>query len=162
MPQPMADPPGPQQTAEGAIVIFDDWLRRRAADGEPPLGPVLRATLAEAALRAARLAAARPLLLRALGPRVAFQVKAEAIAQAASELAAAASGGAVWISPAQAGRVLSIKADTVRWLCRRGRISGRRAERGWRVDARSVAAYAGRRRYDRREAVHRGHLVRDS
>jgi hypothetical protein len=133
-----ADLSGPQQTAEGAIVIFDDWLRRRAADGEPPLGPVLQATLAEAALRAPRLAAARPLLLRAVGPRVAFQVKAEAIAEAASEVAAAASDGAVWISPAQAGRVLSIRADSVRWLCRRGRISGRRAERGWLLDPPAV------------------------
>ena len=149
----VADPPGSQQAAEGLVLIAEGWLRRRAWNGEPVLGPVLREGLALAAAGAPRLAACCPALMRAIGPRVAYRVKVEAIARAASEVAAAASDGAVWISPAQAGRVLSIKADSVRWLCRRGLISGRRAERGWRVDARSVAAYAGRRR-DGRSALH--------
>jgi len=155
-----ADLPASRQAAEGLVLICEDWLRRLARDGEPMPGPVVRAGLARAAAGAPRLAAVRPLLMRAVGPRVAYRVKVEAIAQAASEVAAAASDGAVWISPAQAGRVLSIKADSVRWLCRRGPISGRRAERGWRVDARSVAAYAGRRRDDRGPALHRGHRGR--
>jgi hypothetical protein len=148
------DPPGPREAAEGLVLICDDWVRYRAVDGDPVIEPVFRAALANAAAGAPGLAAVRPALMRAVGPRVAYRVKVEAIAQAASEVAAAASGGAVWISPAQAGRVLSIKADSVRWLCRRGLISGRRAERGWRVDARSVAVYAGRRRDGRRPALH--------
>jgi hypothetical protein len=147
-----ADPPS-RHEAEGLLLLADDWLRRLALDGDPPPGPAVRAGLRWLTFRAPRMAAGCPLLLRAVGPRVAYQVKAEAIAAAASELAPAASDGAVWISPAQAGRVLSIKADSVRWLLRRGLISGRRAERGWRADARSVAAYAGRRRDGRLAAV---------
>jgi hypothetical protein len=149
-----ADPPGSRQAAEGLVLICEDWLRRLARDGEPIPGPAVRAGLALAAAGAPRLAACCPELMRAIGPRVAHWVTEQAIAQAASEVAAAASGGAVWISAAQAGRVLSIEADSVRWLLRRGLISGRRAERGWRVDARSLPAYAGRRRDGRRAAVH--------
>jgi len=52
-----ADPPGSRQAAEGLVLICDDWARRRAWDGEPVLGPVLRAGLELAAAGAPRLAA---------------------------------------------------------------------------------------------------------
>jgi hypothetical protein len=145
----MPDRPGSRQAAEGLVLICEDWLRRLARDGEPVPGPAVWTALAQAAAAAPHLAIDCRALMWALGPRAASRMKAQASAQAASELAAPASDGPEWISPAQAGQVLALRADSVRWLCRRGLISGRRAERGWRIDAASVAAYAGRRRDDR-------------
>ena len=156
----MTDRPTSRQAAEGLVLIADDWVRRLARDGEPVPGPAVRTGLELAAVGAPRLAVCCPALMRAVGPRVARRVREQAAALAASEVAAAVSDGAAWISAAQAARVLSIETDSVRWLLRRGLIDGRRAERGWRVDARSVAAYAGRRQHGQREAVHRGYSRR--
>lgn len=131
-------------------MVAEDWCRRRRADGEPALGPVLRAGLALAAAGAPRLAVCCPALMRAVGPAVAYRVNAQAIALAASEEAQAAAGQARWLTPAQAAAALGITASGVRDLLRRGQLDGRRHECGWRVD---VASVRSRRRDGRRAAV---------
>jgi hypothetical protein len=135
-----------RETAEILVLLAADWLGRRAADGDPPPGPMVQAALAQVAAGAPRLAVTRRSLMRALEPRAACQVKALAAALDASEMAAAASGGGQWVSAAQAGQVLALRPDSVRWLLRRGLIDGYRDARGaWRVSSRSLAAYEGRR-----------------
>jgi hypothetical protein len=101
------------------VLICEDWLRRRLWDGEPVLGPVLRAGLELAADGAPRLAACCPALMRAVGPSVAYRLKVQAIASAASEEAQAAAGQARWLTTAQAAAVLGITASGVRDLLRR-------------------------------------------
>jgi hypothetical protein len=149
-----ADPPGSRQAAEALTLVAEDWLRRRAVDGDPPLGPLLRAALARAAADAPRLAADLPLLMQAVGPSVAYRVKVQAIALAVSEEAQAAAGQARWLTTAQAAVVLGITAHGVRDLLRRGQLDGRRNESrggaGWQVDAASVRS---RRRNGGRAAL---------
>jgi len=55
-----------------------------------------------------------------VGPSVAYRVKVQAIASAASEEAQAAAGQARWLTTAQAAAVLAITANGVRDLLRRG------------------------------------------
>ncbi|HEV8275464.1 MAG TPA: hypothetical protein VGQ26_07185 [Streptosporangiaceae bacterium] len=143
----MPDPPDSQQHAEFLVLVLEDWCRRRRFDGDPPLREGLREALATAAASAPHLAALCPHLRRELSPRAAWQVSRQASAlarvQAASEMASAANGSAAWMTTAEAGRALAIAPDSVRWLLRRGLISGRR---GWLVNSASVITYAGRRR----------------
>jgi len=77
---------------------------------------------------APRLAACCPALMRAVGPSVAYRVKVQAIASAASEEAQAAAVQARWLTTAQAAGVLGITANGVRDLLRRGQLDGRRNE----------------------------------
>ena len=141
-----------EQLAETVVMIVESWLRQCARDGYPQPGRQARAVLARIALGSPGAAATCPVLLYAVGPRVAYAVKQQASALAASEIAAAASQDARWMTTAQAGRALGISADGVRWCLRQGLISGRRTERGWQADTRSVTAYAQGRRYGRQEA----------
>jgi hypothetical protein len=150
----MADPPGPRQAAEALVLIAQDWVRRRAADGDPMLHPVLREGLELAAAGAPRLAVCFPELLRAIGPPAAYRVKVQAIALAASEEAQAAADQARWLTTRQAAAALGISPNGVRDLLRRRRLDGRRNESrggpGWQVDAASVRT---RRRDARRAAL---------
>lgn len=136
--------------AEVLVLVAEDWLRRLARDGCPLPGEHVRVVLAGVALAAPGAAARCPELLAAVGPRVALEVNAQAAALAASETAAAVSGGARWITTAQAARLLGLAPDSVRWLLRRGALQGRRVEQGWQVAACAVTAYAERRRYGER------------
>jgi hypothetical protein len=115
-----ADLPGSREGSEALVLIAEDWCRRRLWDGEPVLGPVLRAGLELAAAAAPRLAVCCPALMRAVGPSVAYRVKVQAIASAASEEAQAGAGQALWLTTAQAAAVLGITANGARDLLRRG------------------------------------------
>jgi len=124
------------------VMIAESRLRSLLRAGDPPLGPEVIATLARVA-RAAPIEANRaPLLLRAVGPSVAYDVYALASVSAVSEVAEAAAERARWITTAEAAAVLGVSAHGVRDLLRRGRLAGRKTERGW-----SVAATSVRRRY---------------
>ena len=96
------------------------------------------AVLARIALAAPAAADRCPLLLRQLGPRVAYEVNVKARASAASDAAPVADSGAGWMSTAEAAGELGITADGVRWLLRKGQLGGHRTERGWQVDVTSV------------------------
>jgi hypothetical protein len=93
-------------------------------------------------MRAPATAARCPLLLRAVGPPVAYRVTALASVPPASGVAAAAADAARWLSTAEAAASLGITPNGVRDLLRRGRLAGRRDEsRGgpaWQVSAASV------------------------
>lgn len=79
-----------EQLAETVVMIVESWLRQCARDGYPQPGRQARAVLARIALGSPATAATCPLLLYAVGPRVAYAVKQQASALAASEIAAAA------------------------------------------------------------------------
>lgn len=119
------------------VLVAESWLRIAARDGVPPAGPVVD-VLARLALAAPVAAARCPLLLRMVGPRVAWQVNAEAIALAASESTPDMVPASRWLSTGEAAQLLGCSPDTVRWWLRRGQLTGRRSERGWQVAAASV------------------------
>jgi excisionase family DNA binding protein len=133
-----------EQAAGCLVKICEDWLRLLVRDGQPPPGPLERAVLARVAAGAPRVAAGCPRLLLVIGPRVAYAVKAQAIAEVASEAMPGLASPSGWLTTAQAAAALGLRADSVRWLLRRGRLDGHRTERGWRVDAASVRRRHGR------------------
>lgn len=57
-----------------------------------------------------------------------------------------ATSRAQWISTDQAAAALGLKTDSIRALLRRGKLTGRRRQEGWQVDARSVIEYRQHRR----------------
>jgi hypothetical protein len=63
-------------------------------------------------------------VLAVVGPRVAYAVKVQAIALAASETAPGLSLGSRWLTARQAAAALGITPDGVRWLLRRGLLTG--------------------------------------
>jgi hypothetical protein len=130
-------------TEEDAAVqcdVFERFLRYRALDGLPPPGEHVRRVFAAAAIEAPLTALHCPRLLRftRLQPTEFAQVSGNVRDfNAAHE--------ARWVTVEQAGEALGLKADSVRKLLRQRKLTGRKDERGWRVDSRSVQRYSPRR-----------------
>jgi hypothetical protein len=141
----------PEPAPEILILICEQWLRLLALDGHPPPNAQVRAVLADVAASAPQTARRAPALLYAIGARAAAAVIAQAAALDATEETLAAAGPARWVTPAQAAAVLGLKPDSVRRALRKGLIAGHRHECGWRLDAREVTRYKGRRYGDRDE-----------
>lgn len=126
-----------EEDAATLVLVAESWLRMQARDGNPPPGEHVRRAFAAAAIEAPLTAARCPRLLTFTG------LRNEQVSGNVREFSAARE--ARWVTVEQAGELLSLKPNSVRWLLRQGKLTGHRGECGWRVDSRSVTRYSPRR-----------------
>lgn len=129
-----------EEDAATLVLVAESWLRMQARDGNPPPGEHVRRAFAAIALESPLTAAHCPALLSFTGLAGVANPQFSALSTGVQH-----SNKPRWLTVEQAGELLDLKPNSVRWLLRQGKLTGRRSGASWLVSSRSIAAYTPRR-----------------